>query len=215
MATNISIVNRILNLYTKYGSSDYIGENITQTEHALQCAKCAEDDTRLNTYDNYVRNCMIVAALLHDIGHLIGLEHGCTEMLVNSGNSLGIVGHENIGRKFLRDCGMPFLVYELVGAHVETKRYLCSTNKDYYNTLSDASKQTMDLQGGMMSAKEINEFKFGIHPKLKIYLREYDDCGKKDNTVENGNGNSNGNSNGIEKYKKNIENALLHAKLFG
>ena len=206
MTNKADIVDKILDLYTNYGSSDYIGENITQTEHALQCAECAEHDTRLNKYDNYVRNCVIVAALLHDIGHLIGLEHGDIKMQANSGNSLGIVGHESIGREFLRDCGMPFLVYELVGAHVQTKRYLCSTNQNYYNTLSDASKQTMSLQGGIMTDTEIKEFNTGIHPKLKIYLREYDDCGKKYN-IEN--------SNSIEKYKKNIENALLHAKLFG
>ena len=211
------IVDRILNLYVKYGSSDYIGENITQTEHALQCADCASHDLRLDSYDDYIKNCMIVAALLHDIGHLIGLENGDIEMRIGSsnicssniGNSLGIVGHEGIGRDFLRQCGMPLLVYELVGAHVQTKRYLCSTKKDYYNKLSDASKQTMALQGGIMSLEEIKQFNSSIHPELKVYLREYDDIGKQiidssNNTI----------SNGITKYKKNIEISLMHAKFF-
>ncbi len=211
------IVSRILELYTKYGANDYIGEHITQTTHALQCAELAEKDHRLDPYDIYIKNCMIVSALLHDIGHLIGLERGNMEMQSNSrsrsrsgsgsGNSLGIVGHEGIGREFLKDCGMPFLVCELVGSHVQAKRYLCSTRKDYYAGLSDASKETMALQGGMMTLEEIKQFNSGVMPELKIYLREYDDLGKRIDIINNS-------FTGIEKYKKNIEIALMHNTLF-
>jgi predicted HD phosphohydrolase len=209
------IVSRILELYTKYGANDYIGEHITQTTHALQCAELAEKDNRLDPYDIYIKNCMIVSALLHDIGHLIGLERGNMEMQSNSrsgsgsssGSSLGIVGHEGIGREFLKDCGMPFLVCELVGSHVQAKRYLCSTRKDYYAGLSDASKETMALQGGMMTLEEIKQFNSGVMPELKIYLREYDDLGKRIDIINNS-------FTGIEKYKKNIEIALMHNTLF-
>jgi predicted HD phosphohydrolase len=223
-----SIVNRIINLYVKYGASDYIGEGISQLEHALQCAECAEKDIRMQSYDDYIKNCMIVAALLHDIGHLIGMEMGEMQMKdvnIFNGASLGIIGHENIGREYLQKCGMPFLICELVGSHVLAKRYLCTTKKQYYDKLSDASKETMKMQGGLMTPKEINDFKSSIMPELKIYLREYDDLGKQiyntdntdntDNTVntENDITRSIEKIYSIEKYKKYIEIVLSYGKL--
>lgn len=201
------IISKILDLYTKYGTSDYIGEHITQIDHALQCAELAEKDPRLDYYDMYIKNCMIVAALLHDIGHLIGLENGHMEMRMDKGNSLGIVGHEGIGSAFLKECGLPLLVCELVGSHVQAKRYLCSTRKDYYASVSDASKETMTLQGGMMSLEEIKKFNSELMPELKIFLREYDDLGKRTVTADNS-------STRIQKYKKNIQIALMHNTLF-
>lgn len=217
-----SVIDKIFNLYNKYGSRDYIGEGLTQTEHALQCAECAEKDIRLDNYDDYIKNCVIVAALLHDIGHLIGMENGDMQMkdaAIFNGASLGIVGHEGIGRAFLKSCGMPYLVYELVGSHVQAKRYLCTINKKYYDKLSDASKETMKMQGGLMTPAEIMDFKLSVMPELKVYLREYDDLGKQvddaaadvavDVAVDVANTVS-----GIEKYKKTIELSLLYGKIF-
>lgn len=177
----IEKISNILDLYTKWGSSDYIGESITQIEHALQCARLAAQDSRLAGYDSVIRNCVIVAALLHDIGHLIGLEDGEMEMRVEGENSssLGIVSHECVGAAFLKNLGMPSLVCYLVAGHVPAKRYICTTREGYYDSLSDASKQTMQLQGGMMTSEELREFQSGFIPELKIYLREYDDAGKK------------------------------------
>ena len=241
-------LERILNLYAQYGANNYIGEGITQIEHALQCAECAENDTRLNKDDDYIKNCMIVAALLHDIGHLLGIESGAIEMKkkidaddaddacdvgdntssLNSLSSLGILEHEIVGSNFLKECGMPFLISELVGYHVKAKRYLCTIDMGYYNNLSDASKETMKIQGGLMSSQEMNEFKTSIMFELKIYIREYDDLGKRnceinnidinnDNAIliDNYNANANASRNliGIEKYKKNIAIALLQGKV--
>jgi len=176
-------ISKIVNLYNKWGASDYIGESITQIEHGLQCAKLATEDSRLLNYDNFTRQCVIIAALLHDIGHLIGLERQEMEMQSNelNGLSLGIVGHEGIGSSFLQECGVNSLVCKLVAGHVPAKRFLCTTRKDYYNRLSDASKQTMQLQGGMMNDIELLEFQKDNIAELKIYLREYDDEAKKIN----------------------------------
>ena len=174
-------ISNILYLYTKWGASDYIGESITQVEHGLQCARLASLDPRLAGYDNFIYNCVIVAALLHDIGHLIGLEDGEMEMRVEGENSssLGIVSHECVGAVFLKNLGMPSLVCDLVAGHVPAKRYICTTREGYYDSLSDASKHTMQLQGGIMNSEELREFQSGVMPELKIYLREYDDASKK------------------------------------
>jgi predicted HD phosphohydrolase len=200
---------KILDLYTKWGSSDYIGESITQIEHALQCARLASHDTRMSRYDNFIHNCVIVAALLHDIGHLVGLDCGEMEMRLGgeSCDSLGIVGHEGIGAAFLKDLGMPSLVCELVAGHVPAKRYLCTTREGYYDSLSDASKQTMQLQGGMMNSEEVCEFRSGVMPELQIYLREYDDAGKKKDMNLSS-------TTKMLDYKTNLETALLHGNIF-
>lgn len=212
-------ISTIIALYNKWGASDYIGESITQIEHALQCARQAATDTRLMGYDNFIRNCVIVAALLHDIGHLIGLEHGEMEMRLGGGgdgssegagggNSLGIVGHEGVGAAYLKELGMPNLVCELVAGHVPAKRYLCTTREGYYDTLSVASKQTMQLQGGMMRDEELREFKNGVMPELKIYLREYDDGGKKKDM------NLTNSGVGMLEYKTHMKTALMHGRIF-
>jgi len=36
-------MERAINLYKKYGNKGYIGEYVTQLEHAVQCALLAED----------------------------------------------------------------------------------------------------------------------------------------------------------------------------
>lgn len=194
--------NKILNLYIKYGSSDYIGENLTQIEHGIQCADVATNDTRLQQYDSYIRNCVIVASLLHDIGHLVGIECNEMEMKEDNGLNLGIVGHEGIGSNYLRECGMPELVCELVQSHVLAKRYLCTMQKSYYDNLSDASKATMKIQGGLMTPTEIKSFEnsYRWELELKLFIREYDDKGKNSTISEK--------YNSIEKYKKEIIQAL-------
>ena len=62
---------------------------------------------------------------------------------------------------------------------VIAKRYLVSKNDNYYNQLSDASKKTLEYQGGKMSIEEITDFENNqdFHEILRI--RYYDDNGKK------------------------------------
>lgn len=219
MNSESKVLSKILALYTKWGANDYIGEHVTQIEHALQCADLAAQDARLMCYDYYIRNCVIVAALLHDIGHLVGLEDGDMEMRGDADKagsaSLGIVGHEGIGAAFLKDLGMPRLVCELVQGHVAAKRYLCTTRPGYWESISPASQETMKLQGGMMSNDDIREFKAGFMPELKVFIREYDDGGKKNNVSSSIYGViGNTIETGIARYKSEIENALIHGRLF-
>ena len=61
---NYKIVSYILNLLqTKGANIQYGNEDVTQLEHALQCAELAEDNKFSKEF--------ITAALLHDIGHLL------------------------------------------------------------------------------------------------------------------------------------------------
>ena len=51
----------VLKLYEDYGNADYIGEKVSQKEHALQAAYFAEY-MHPNDYE------FILAALFHDVG---------------------------------------------------------------------------------------------------------------------------------------------------
>ena len=181
-----TICNSIIKLYTEYGHSDYIGENITQLEHALQCMNLALYDTRLNGCNEYIKKCVVISAFLHDIGHLVGLEQknkGFAELEMRDSNvlngmSLGFVGHEGLGWSYLKNLGFPPLICELVYSHVMAKRYLCSIKKSYYDNLSNASKETFKMQGGLLTKFEIDKFRNSEYSDYKIMLREYDDNAK-------------------------------------
>lgn len=172
----------ILQLYEKYGSADYIGEEVTQKEHGLMCALRATEDTRLQQYEPRIVGQFIVAAFLHDIGHLIGLDRAGEKtsicMIGTDGDSLGIYGHENIGAEYLRQAGLPELVCNLVGSHVKAKRYLCTRDETYLSQLSLASASTMRLQGGLMSTEELEQFEDDPIFEMALMLRGYDDGGK-------------------------------------
>ena len=131
---------------------DYIGEPISQLGHALQCAHWAKKQGA----DDEV----ILAALFHDIGHLI--DASAPQM-----DGLGVINHEGLGRAFLEEHGCSERVGKLVEAHVQAKRYLCFKNPKYYARLSEASKGTLAWQGGPMSETEattLSELRLQDHP---------------------------------------------------
>ena len=157
----MNIVDKIINKY-QTNNSLYIGEKVTMTEHMVQTAMLAEQ--------NHSSESLICACLLHDYGHFI-LED--PDRLV----SKSIDGkHENIGFNFLKNYFKPE-VFEPIRLHVQAKRYLCR-NKSYWNILSEASKVSLKLQGGIMSDNEAKKFVSLKFHEQAILLRKYDDEGK-------------------------------------
>ena len=157
----MNIVDKIINKY-QTNNSLYIGEKVTMTEHMVQTAMLAEQ--------NHSSESLICACLLHDYGHFI-LED--PDRLV----SKSIDGkHENIGFNFLKNYFKPE-VFEPIKLHVQAKRYLCR-NKSYWNILSEASKVSLKLQGGIMSDNEAKKFVSLKFHEQAILLRKYDDEGK-------------------------------------
>lgn len=114
---------------------------------------------------------VILAAFLHDIGHLCS-ENG--EQMAD----YGAIDHEKLGADYLRKKGFSEKVCKLVAAHVPAKRYLIFVSEDYYNTLSDASKQTLEFKGGMMSAAEAELFEDDPLFPLYIRMRMWDKAAK-------------------------------------
>lgn len=112
----------------------------------------------------------IVAALLHDVGHLLpGPEYA----------GLGRISHQNVGASYLKQLKLSPIVVELVRSHVDAKRYLVSKEPDYYACLSDASKETLKLQGGPMTPEECIKFEEDPLFEVKILLRQCDECAKR------------------------------------
>jgi phosphonate degradation associated HDIG domain protein len=162
------IVNEVFSLYEKYGDEDYIGEPVSQLEHMSQAASLAEQEG----YDDEV----VLAAFFHDIGHLCADEGEAQSM-----DGMGNVDHEILGANYLRNHGFSERLASLVESHVVAKRYLTYKYPDYYNRLSDASKVTLEFQGGRMDEGEANKFESNPDAELFIRLRFWDDKAKEVN----------------------------------
>jgi phosphonate degradation associated HDIG domain protein len=164
-----AVVKEVFSLYEKYGDEDYIGEPVSQLEHMSQAAALAKAEG----FDDDV----VLAAFFHDIGHLCA-EAGEAESMDGMGN----VDHEQIGADFLLERGFSERVANLVQGHVIAKRYLTFKYPEYYNRLSDASKTTLNFQGGVMTAEEAADFELNPDAELIIRLRYWDDMAKEMNT---------------------------------
>ena len=145
-------VQEILDLYSVRGDDEYFGERVTQSQHALQAAALAEQAGADEE--------AVIAALLHDIGHLLNAAPHA---------HLGHAGHARSAAPWLRERGFGERCISLVAGHVDAKRYLVAADAGYAARLSEASVQTLALQGGPMSAAEAEAF--SRHPLFAEMLR--------------------------------------------
>ena len=148
----------------RHGDRGYIGEPVSQLEHALQCAALARK-AGAGPQE-------ILAALFHDVGHLVA-PSGAPEM-----DGLGIVDHENIGARWLAGLGVDTRVCGLVASHVQAKRYLALRKPGYHDALSEASRGTLRFQGGPMSEDEARRFEADPLFAAKLRLRVWDEGAK-------------------------------------
>ena len=158
----MSALEEIRAAFARRGVETY-GEGVSQLEHALQCALCAERDG--------AGPALIAATLLHDIGHLI---HDLPTDIADQGID---AQHESLGSAWLSRHFGPD-VTEPVRLHVAAKRYLATTERGYFELLSPASVQSLQLQGGLMSAQERADFAAERFAEQAVKLRRWDDEGK-------------------------------------
>lgn len=161
----VLIANEIISLYKTYGGSEYAGEKISQLEHMVQAAQLAEEQG----YDDEV----ILAAFLHDIGHIAEEANGENEM-----DQFGLKNHEKIGAMYLTEKGFSEKIGKLVASHVAAKRYLTQKDPEYYDQLSEASKRTLEFQGGMMTIEETVLFEKDPLFNEIIMMRRWDEHAK-------------------------------------
>ena len=163
-----AVVNEVFSLYKKFGDEDYIGEPVSQLEHMSQAAALAQAEG----FDDEV----VLAAFFHDIGHLCADAEEAGSM-----DGMGNVDHEKLGADYLLERGFSERVANLVQGHVIAKRYLTYKYPEYYNRLSDASKGTLEFQGGVMTEEEATDFELNPDAELIIRLRYWDDMAKEMN----------------------------------
>ena len=163
-------LQEIFTLYEKFGDADYIGEPVSQIEHMSQAAQLAMKEG----FDDEV----VLAAFFHDIGHICVMQNEAASM-----GGYGVMSHEKIGADYLREKGFPERVAQLVENHVRAKRYLTFKYPDYYNSLSEASRKTLEFQGGVMKADEAEAFEKDALFETSIQMRKWDELAKEVNVA--------------------------------
>jgi [1-hydroxy-2-(trimethylamino)ethyl]phosphonate dioxygenase len=159
----VSVAEEIMALYGRRGAGAYFGERVSMTEHGLQAAHFA----RVQGAPDH----LVIAALLHDVGHLLEAVPDAIEDWVSDAH------HEEAGARWLAQRFAAELA-EPVRLHVPAKRYLCAVDPHYFAQLSSASVHTLKLQGGPMSAAEVARFEQERYYGAAVRVRRWDDQGK-------------------------------------
>ncbi|WP_339496763.1 phosphohydrolase [Pseudomonas sp. EA_15y_Pfl1_P101] len=157
-------IAEVFGLYETRGMADYIGEPVSQIEHMSQSAQLAMSEG----FDDEV----VLAAFFRDIGHICGL--GGENM-----GGYGVVSHERLGADYLRRAGFSERMAKLVEYHVQAKRYLTFSQPDYYASLSEASRRTLDYQGGVMNAEQACVFEQDPLCAVSLRMRYWDEQAKE------------------------------------
>lgn len=161
-------IHKLVELFEKHGEQEYIGEEVTQLQHALQAAERARDAGE--SYDT------IMAALCHDVGHLLIFTGHDLEPM----EGLGAHKHAVAGAEWLeKELGFGKSVTDPVRLHVAAKRYQAFKIPRYVQDhLSPASQRTLELQGGPMNYEEAKQFE--LHPSYltALRIRSYDNAAK-------------------------------------
>jgi predicted HD phosphohydrolase len=86
--------------------------------------------------------------------------------------------HEVLGARWVAE-RFPSSVSEPIHLHVAAKRYLCSAEPGYRDSLSKDSLRSLALQGGLMDSREQQEFLRKPFAVEAIALRRIDEMAKE------------------------------------
>ena len=144
-----------------YDSLGEDGDPVPILPHSLQCAarlsEVAPDDDEL-----------IVAGLVHDIGHRLRPEHPVEHGLVAADAVRGLFGER---------------VAALVELHVPAKRYLVTVDDRYSDALSTGSTASLVRQGGALDDGERAELERRPELADALTLRRADEAAKVPDAV--------------------------------
>jgi phosphonate degradation associated HDIG domain protein len=162
MALTLADIERV---FAERGGEMYSGEPVTQLQHALQSALQAEQEGADDE--------LVTAALLHDLGHLLH-DLGETPTLKNVDDL-----HQYRALPFLRGL-FGAGVTQPIRLHVDAKRYLCATRPAYQQALTEDSKRSLLLQGGVFNAAQAEAFLEQPGAAEAVRVRVWDDLAKRD-----------------------------------
>lgn len=152
-------IDGLSELFATEGAAAYLGEAVSLATHMLQAGALAEAAGAAPD--------LLAAALLHDVGHLVAPTSEHTD-----------ARHAERGAQWLAHNGFWTAVIEPVRLHVAAKRYLCSVEPAYMEGLSPASRRSLALQGGVMTAEEVATFAAFEYAAAAIAVRRWDDAAK-------------------------------------
>ena len=176
-------ISDLTNWYNTAGQNNY-DEIVTLSDHMLQAATIA--------YNANMNESSVVSCLLHDIGHLI-IDDKKYPIANNDKNYHEMIGANYLSKIFTDDVVGP------VNGHVNAKRWLCTTDKHYYDKLSPASQKSFYEQGGYMTVKEMANFSSSKYFHSSVKVREIDDRAKEQGKTPNP----------IKFYRTYIDNCLI------
>jgi phosphonate degradation associated HDIG domain protein len=159
-----SATEHVIRLFEQRGQGRYGSEQVSQLQHALQCAVFAKRQG--------AGSAMIVAALLHDLGHII--DH---QAMPESDDQNLDDAHEQRAYQWIKS-NFGKSVADPVRLHVAAKRYLCTVEPEYLAKLSPASLKSFHDQGGLMSQSQIDDFRDEPFAFEAVELRRWDDLAK-------------------------------------
>ena len=182
-----AIIGEIFDLFSRFGPERY-GEDLSLEEHMLQSAALVQSLGAPRS--------LVVAALLHDIGYFLQTDVLRTGAAAPA-NPRNDIAHETLGatwlsRAFDEDVTAP------IALHVQAKRYLCAVEPGYFGQLSQASRLSLAVQGGVMSEAEVAAFAKEPAFEAALILRRCDDRGK-DRSVH---------TQGIERFRMLLTESL-------
>ncbi|MGW5057312.1 2-trimethylaminoethylphosphonate dioxygenase [Streptomyces sp. NPDC004096] len=157
----------LVEMFAGAGTAEYLGEPVTMAQHMLQAGARAEAAGAPPH--------LVAAALLHDLGHVDGEVVTGLDLMAGTDNRHSHTGADLLGRWFGPE------VTEPVRLHVAAKRYLCAVEPDYYDQLSEASKYTLKVQGGVMTAEQAAEFAALPGAADAVAVRRWDEEAKDPN----------------------------------
>jgi 2-amino-1-hydroxyethylphosphonate dioxygenase (glycine-forming) len=135
-------VREVFSLYELAGGERYFNHPVTQLNHASATASYAAREG----FDDDV----VVAAFLHDIGHLCTAVGKCHP---EPGRS-----SESTGADYLRMMGFPDAVAWLLENQTKARQYLTSLYPSFFVSLGKDRQDEVIAAGGPLPAKEAADF---------------------------------------------------------
>jgi len=158
------VVEKLDALYSGELAEGFYDEAVTERDHGIQAAVLAESEGASAE--------MVVAALLHDVGHLL-----CGDLAPIDEELGGDAHHEEVGARYLARW-FDHHVTDPIRLHVQAKRYLCYASPDHAARLSPSSVRSLAVQGGPMDNTAAMAFRSTPHWDDAVQLRFWDDRAK-------------------------------------
>lgn len=152
-------VDQLFDLFIERGAALYLGEAVTQLEHAEQCAARAVAEGASDS--------LVLAAFLHDVGHLV-----FDDDAGGADDGHEAAGSVLVGRVLGEEIAAP------IRLHVAAKRHLCGCDPTYVQRLSPTSLASLAAQGGPFEQAEQARFLAEAFAQDALLLRRWDDLGK-------------------------------------